>query len=332
MPELRQDPISDCWVIIAKNRNVRPHEYRKEASRVESIECPFCEGAESQTPGEILAYRTPESSPNGRGWRVRVVPNKFPALESFEDVSRIGESSDDLTHAVGVHEVIIESPRHIKSLSELSNQEAAEVFRAYRDRLCMLRNDRGLVYGLIFKNVGAAAGASVEHAHSQLMAMSFLPTTVQQKWQAAQQFYEQNKKCVFCDRARQEQSQRVRLVEVSRHCVAICPYASRFPYEMCVLPRSHQSHFELTSGQVLADLACLTRRLLAKLERVSEGIGYNYLIHTAPFDTGPVPYYHWHVEILPRLSTVAGFEWGTGCFINTVPPEEAAERLAQLEI
>lgn len=332
MPELRQDPISRCWVIIAKNRYVRPHEYHKVALRVESIQCPFCEGAESQTPGEILAYRDPESSPDGRGWRVRVVPNKFPALESFGDLSGLGKSSGDFTPAVGVHEVIIESPRHIKSLSELSSQEAAEVFRAYRDRLCSLRNENQLVYGLIFKNVGAAAGASVEHAHSQLMAISFLPATVQQKWQAAQEFHEQNKKCVFCDLARQEQTQRVRLVEISRYCVAICPYASRFPYEMCVYPRSHQSHFELTSGQVLEDLAGLMRRLLTKLERVSEGIGYNYLVHTAPFDTGPVPHYHWHVEILPRLSTTAGFEWGTGCFINTVPPEEAAERLAQLEI
>ena len=332
MPELRQDPISHCWVIIAKNRNERPREYQKVASRVASMECPFCEGSESQTPGEILAYRNPGSSPDGRGWQVRVVPNKFPALENVEDVAKLGESSGDLTPAVDVHAVIIESPRHIRSLSELSDQEAAEVFRAYRDRLGMLRNDKRLVYGLIFKNVGAAAGASVEHVHSQLMAIPFLPSTVQQKWQAAQQFYDQNEKCIFCERARQEQTRRVRLVEVSRHCVAICPYASRVPYEMCVYPRSHQSHFELTSDHVLADLACLMRRLLARLERVSEGIGYNYLIHTAPFDTGPVPHYHWHVEILPRLSMSAGFEWGTGCFINTVPPEEAAERLAQLEI
>jgi UDPglucose--hexose-1-phosphate uridylyltransferase len=227
----------------------------------------------------------------------------------------------------GVHEVIIESPRHVASLSDLTPDEARLTMVAYRERMCALQKVTGLRYALIFKNVGPEAGASLEHAHSQLVATPLIPRQVQQELAACRQWHRSRKVCFFCEVIADELAHHERLVAESEHFLAVCPYASRVPYEVWILPRQHQSHFERQTDQRLADLARFAQCLLRKLERIHEHLAYNYFLHTAPFGTRSLRHYHWHLEILPRLTTTAGFEWGGGYFINPVPPELAAANL-----
>lgn len=256
-----------------------------------------------------MAYRTLGSHAEEPGWRVRVIPNKYPAF--------------------GVHEVIVESPRHLISTTELSNAELVNVLTVYRDRLKVIREQPGIQFGMIFKNVGPAAGASIEHAHSQLVGLPMVPSVVADELDASRRYFDERHRCIYCDLIDREQAERVRLVVDSPSYVAFCPYAARFPFETWLLPRQHASHFEGLSDSQIPELAAALRRCIEKIERITGRPQYNYLIHSAPFDTGPQSHYHWHIEIFPRTTTIAGFEWGTGQFINPVPPEEAARLLCQ---
>ena len=330
MPELRQDPISGRWVIIAKGRAARPQEYRTKSTRIEQVACPFCEGQERMTPSETMAIRDHHTVADSPGWRVRVVPNRFPAVDKGSGVSYPADKVYVACQAIGVHDVIIESPRHIRSITELSDSEAREVFLVYRDRLGELKGDTRLAFGLVFKNVGDAAGASLEHIHSQLIATSIIPVHLRDEWQLAGEFYRQHGSCVFCEIVQRETSSHDRIVVDSPRFLAYCPFASRFPYEMCVLPKLHESHFEEMDDESNAELASVMRRLIGLLEATMDSCSYNYLIHTSPFDTESVAHYHWHIEVLPRSTNAAGFEWGTGYYINPVPPEEAALHFREL--
>lgn len=332
MPDLRKDPIVGRWVIIAKNRAKRPHEFLDgELRRPPSGFCPFCEGHEAHTPREIAAYRTSGTHRDRPGWRVRVVPNKFPALEIEGELNKRGEGMYDMMGGVGAHEVIIESPRHLQSTSELSDEAMAEVFWIYRERMLDLQKDRRLVYGLVFKNVGAAAGASLEHTHSQLIVTPIVPINVSEEIAGSQAFYRYRGRCVFCDMIEQELAGEGRIVFDSPGFVAFCPFAARFPFETWIVPTSHASHYESLSRGEADELARVMRRVMAKIETALDRPAYNYVIHTAPFDTPALDHYHWHIEIIPRVTKMAGFEWGTGFYINPVPPEEAATFMRELE-
>ena len=327
MSDLRKDPITGRWVIIAKNRGRRPHDFEPAPRRRQASFCPFCEGSESNTPGEVFAFRHAGSAPNGRGWRVRVVPNKFPALEIEDDLRCSPEGFYETMGGVGAHEVIIESPEHLVSTAELSDEQLGEVLLAYRERLVELRKDSRLVYGMIFKNAGAAAGASLEHTHSQLIATPILPSSVQEEISGSLEFFQREKRCVWCAMIQHEVSVRQRIAIETDGFLAFCPFAGRFPFEIWVLPKAHTSHFESIDDADLAELAHLMRQTIGNLETALEKPAYNYLLHTAPFDTEQLDHYHWHIEVFPRLTKTAGFEWGTGYYINPVPPEEAAEFL-----
>lgn len=331
MPDLRKDPIVGRWVIVAKSRARRPHDFDTSPVRRPSAFCPFCEGQEDKTPPEILAYRRPGSSPNGPGWRVRVVPNKFPALEIEGDLNKRGEGIYDMMRGVGAHEVIIESPRHLVSTAELSETELQEVLWAYRDRLTDLKRDRRLVYGMIFKNVGAAAGASLEHTHSQLIVTPIVPINVWEEMTGSLEFFNYRGRCVYCDMIHQELATEKRLVHDTPTFVAFCPFASRFPFETWILPKVHGSHFENIQPPGVEDLASVLRTVIMKLEAALDRPAYNYILHTAPFDTPELPHYHWHIEIMPSLTRPAGFEWGSGFYINPVPPEDAARFLREVD-
>ncbi|MCS7238315.1 MAG: galactose-1-phosphate uridylyltransferase [Thermoguttaceae bacterium] len=331
MPDLRKDPIVGRWVIVAKSRARRPHDFDTSPARRPGGFCPFCEGQEDKTPPEIIAYRRPGTPPNGPGWRVRVVPNKFPALEIEGDLNKRGEGIYDMMRGVGAHEVIIESPRHLISTAELSEPELQEVLWAYRDRLTDLKRDRRLVYGMVFKNVGAAAGASLEHTHSQLIVTPIVPINVWEEMTGSLEFYNYRGRCVYCDMIQQELATEKRLVHDSPTFVAFCPFASRFPFETWILPKVHGSHFENIQPAGVEDLASILRTVILKLEAALDRPAYNYILHTAPFDTQELPHYHWHIEIMPSLTRPAGFEWGTGFYINPVPPEEAARFLREVE-
>ena len=334
MPELRKDPIVGRWVIIAEDRANRPHDFEHAPipARHKDRFCPFCEGNEHATPDEIAAYRGHQSQSNGQGWRVRVVANKFPALHIEGDPHEHRDGMYDAMQGVGAHEVIIESPQHLISTSDLSDEQLCEVLWVYRDRLQDLKNDSRLVYGMIFKNVGAEAGASLEHSHSQLIGTPIVPINVWEEMTGSLNFHNQHGRCIYCDMIEQELAFEERLVMDTPDFLAFCPFASRFPFETWVLPKIHSSHYEeIDNGQV-EKLSGMFRRVIIKVEAALDRPAYNYIIHTAPFDTGPLKHYHWHIEVIPSLTKTAGFEWGTGFYINPMPPEKAAAFLREVSI
>jgi len=331
MPDLRKDPIVGRWVIVAKSRAKRPHDFQSTPRLNAGKFCPFCEGNEAHTPGEITAYRRSGSQSNREGWRIRVVPNKFPALEIEGDLNKRGEGIYDMMRGVGAHEVIIESPAHRLSTTDLSEEAVREVFWVYRDRLVDLKKDPRLVYGMIFKNVGSAAGASLEHTHSQLIVTPIVPINVWEEMSGSLEFYNYRGRCVFCDMIQQESASEKRVVVDTPRFLAICPFASRFPFETWILPKVHSSHYENIQKNEVEELATTIKQVIGKIEVALDGPAYNYIIHTSPFDSQQLPHYHWHIEIIPRLTKTAGFEWGTGFYINPVPPEEAAAFLRDVE-
>jgi UDPglucose--hexose-1-phosphate uridylyltransferase len=332
MPELRKDPIVGRWVIIATDRAKRPVAPKPEPQATESGFCPFCEGSEQTTPHEILAYRDRNSRPNERGWRVRVVPNKFPALQVEGDLNKRGEGIYDKMNGIGAHEVIIECPGHEVTLASLSEDNIREVLWVYRDRLVDLKKDPRLVYGMVFKNVGAAAGASIEHTHSQLIVTPIVPINVQEEMNGSLEFYNYRGRCIYCDMVHQEQSSDKRVVLDTPNFLTFAPFASRFPFETWILPKNHNSHYENIQKTEVDELGTVLKMVLSKLEQALDRPAYNYIIHTSPFDAQALTHYHWHIEIIPRLTRVAGFEWGTGFYINPVPPEQAAAYLKQTEV
>jgi UDPglucose--hexose-1-phosphate uridylyltransferase len=333
MSELRKDPILGRWVIIAHERAKRPHDFKVEVPPSDAHEvCPFCEGHEDKTPPEILAYRDPGSRANGPGWRTRVVANRFPALTIEGHLNKRGDGIYDVMEGIGAHEVIIESPAHHKSIASLPPERIREVVWVYRDRLLDLKRDHRLVHGMLFKNVGAAGGASLEHTHSQLIVTPIVPVSVWEEMTGALEFYNYRGRCIYCDIVSQELAGEKRVVYDSSCFTAICPFASRFPFETWIVPKTHSSHFENIPRPAVDDLGHVLHQVLNKLERALDNPAYNYIIHTAPFDHGEMPHYHWHIEVIPRLTKIAGFEWGSGFYINPVPPESAAGFLREVDV
>ncbi|MFQ5787399.1 MAG: galactose-1-phosphate uridylyltransferase [Thermodesulfobacteriota bacterium] len=327
MPELRREPVSGRWVIIATERYERPTDFKSKPQIIKSSFCPFCEGNEDKTPSEILAYRENGTEANTRGWRVRVVPNKFPALQIEGEQNKRGEGIYDMMNGIGAHEVIIESPKHIQSLTSLDNGNVEEILSCYRDRLIDLKKDKRFVYGLLFKNVGFSAGASLEHSHSQLIVTPIVPQLVANEMERAETFYKHRGRCLFCDIIQQEIDTNSRLIISADNFVVFAPFASRFPFETWILPKKHETHFENLQKFEIDELANVLKNTLVKLETALDFPPYNFIIHSTPFNINESEYYHWHIEIIPRLTNIAGFEWGTGFYINPMPPENAAEFL-----
>lgn len=329
MSELRRDPIIGRWVIISTERGKRPTDFPKESSNGSGGPCPFDPGNEGLTPSEILAYGEPGRHKNGPGWWLRVIPNKFPALGIEGQINRQGEGMYDKMNGIGAHEVIVETPDHTKSLADLSNKQVEDVLWAYRDRVMDLKRDIRFEYALIFKNSGRAAGATLAHAHSQLIATPVVPKRVREEVNGSKSYYDYKERCVFCDIIKQEISLDIRVVAENDDFVAICPFASRFPFEVWVLPKVHDSDFEDIQKHCSVNLASMLKGVLGKLKNVLEDPPYNFVIHNAPLKENKLPHYHWHIEIIPKLTSVAGFEWGSGFYINPTPPEEAAKFLRE---
>ena len=294
--------------------------------------CPLCPGNEAQTPTEILAYRPKGGAPNTSGWSLRVVPNKFPALQIEGELGREGLGLYDRMNGVGAHEVIIESPDHAGTLAMLTEKQLEDVFWAYRDRILDLRKDSRLRYVLIFKNHGAAAGATLEHTHSQLIALPIVPTSVLDEIDGCRAHYQDKERCIYCDIIRQEIADRTRVVGENAEFIALAPFAPRFPFEMWVLPKKHGSYFEESQKFQFEALARIFSDTLRRLDRALGTPPFNFILHTSPLHEKTGEFYHWHIEVMPKLTQVAGFEWGTGFYINPVPPEEAAAFLRDADI
>jgi UDPglucose--hexose-1-phosphate uridylyltransferase len=317
------------WVIIATERARRPSDFAHTREVRKKSECALCGGHENETPPEVLAYRPNGAQPNSPGWSVRVVPNKFPALRIEGELGRRGEGMFDLMNGIGAHEVIIETPDHTADLAELSEQQIEDVLWSYHDRVHDLKRDRRFRYILIFKNHGAEAGASLEHAHSQLIALPIIPLRVAQEVNGVREYHRHRERCVFCDLINQELDNPVRLVAQNDEFVTICPFAPRFPLETWILPKTHGGAFELITKHEYRNLARALRDILRRLNKVLDHPPYNYVIHSSPVSESVDSYYHWHIEVMPKLTKVAGFEWGTGFYINPVPPEDAARHLRE---
>lgn len=274
----------------------------------------------------MLSFRN-EGQAGQPGWRVRVVPNKFPALRVEGELLREGEGLFDKMTGVGAHEVIIETPDHQKSLPELPESQVLDVLWAFRSRVLDLRQDKRLYYAVLFKNHGEAAGATLEHSHSQLIALPVVPKTVKEELDGALAHYMLKERCIFCDIVRQETQAGTRVVIETARFAAIQPFAPRFPFETWIVPQKHESHFESTEPAALENFAWVLRETLRRLDKALERPAYNFIIHTAPMQEPAMRHYHWHVEIMPRLTKVAGFEWATGFHINPTSPEESAKYL-----
>ena len=328
MSELRKDPVTGRWVIISTDRRKRPSDFRLESVDIPpDPSCPFCEGHEQMTPREILAYRRSGSGPNTPGWELRVVPNQFPVLRVEGSLERQGEGLFDKMNGIGAHEVIIETPRHEQTLATMSDAAVEQVLWAFRERVQDLRQDRRFRYIIIFKNHGAAAGSSLDHAHSQLIALPIVPREVRDEVDGARAHYVNKERCVFCDIIRQEMTDTRRVIAETSDMIAVAPYAPRFPFETWLLPKRHQASYEDTPRHELASLARLLADILRRMNRALRNPPYNLLIHSAPLVEPAAEYYHWHVEIIPKLTKVAGFEWATGFYLNPTSPEEAAQVL-----
>ena len=328
MSELRKDPVTGRWVIISTDRRKRPTDFRLESVQIApDPSCPFCEGHEGMTPRELLAYRRNGSAPNTAGWDLRVVPNQFPVLRVEGSLDRQGEGLFDKMNGIGAHEVIIETPRHDETLATMSDAAIEQVLWSFRERVQDLKQDRRFRYIIIFKNHGAAAGSSLDHSHSQLIALPIVPREVRDEVDGARAHYQNKERCVFCDIIRQEMADGRRVIAETADMLAVAPYAPRFPFETWLLPKRHQPLYEDTPRHELASLARVLGDILRRMNRALRYPPYNLLIHSAPLAEPAADYYHWHVEIIPKLTKVAGFEWATGFYLNPTSPEEAAQVL-----
>ncbi len=331
MPELRKDPIVGRWVIIATERGKRPTDFVSPTyKRKVSGFCPFCAGNEYTTPEELYAIREPGSEPNGPGWSLRVVPNKFPALRPEGEPDREGLGLFDRINGVGTHEVIIESPDHLSSLATMERKAVENVLWAYYHRIQTLKKDPRFKYVLVFKNEGEVAGASLEHTHSQLIGLPIVPKLVKEELASAKKYFSLKERCIFCDMIVQETEATERIIIENEEFIAISPFASRLPFETWILPKVHTSSYRPTE-KGFSTLAEILQIVLQRLDRLLNIPPYNYIIHTSSFEDEDNEYYHWHMEIIPKLTKIAGFEWGTGFYINPTPPEVAARFMKEAE-
>lgn len=333
MPELRQNRFTKEWVIIATERAKRPEELvlKRESKVVASYvpTCPFCPGNEKLTPPEVM--RIPASATDGP-WSVRVVPNKFAALDRTLEPQRTVERSRSKISGFGVHDVIVESPDHSMVMALLPDVHAAEVLRCYRTRFQQLSRDERIAHITIFKNHGVDAGTSLEHPHSQLIAAPVISTQVRGRMLEALRHYDDFGECMFCTALQEELNEGTRIVIANKHFVVLEPFASPSPFLTHIYPRRHMASFGNISDEEIDDLAVVLRELLAKLYVGLKNPDFNYTIRTAPDELMGVKYYHWYMSVIPRLTRIAGFELGSGTFINTVLPEAAAEFLRNVKV
>lgn len=332
MAEIRQNPITKEWVIIATERAKRPDQFssRKEKKSPPAHDpgCVFCPGNEHLTPNE--AHRIPGADGN---WQVRVVPNKFSALSSAGELTRRNEGFLKRTvSGVGIHDVIIETPEHHKTTGLLSAAEVEAIIRCYKQRYFTVTEDPRVELVTIFKNHGEAAGTSLEHPHSQLIATPITSPQVRHRLEEALRWYDEFGECLFCQVLRSELEDEERIVVETDHFVSLVPYASLSPFHMWIFPRRHMASFGEIQPVEIADLGRNLQETLARLYYGLDNPDFNYTIRTAPSENRYVKYYHWYISLVPRLTKTAGFEIGTGFFINPTIPEKDAECLREVKL
>jgi UDPglucose--hexose-1-phosphate uridylyltransferase len=330
MPELRQNRVTKEWVVIATERAKRPEQLsvKRDIKPLPdySESCPFCGGNEAQAPPEVTHL-----DHNGQ-WQVRVVPNKFSALSREGEPTRKIERSKRTMNGVGVHDVVVEGRQHNLTTALLPEAHVANIFRMYKLRYDEVSKDARVQQVIIFKNHGGTAGASLEHPHSQLIGIPVISHQVRERFEQALRHYDEFGECVFCQMLKEELEEKSRIVIESEHFVAMEQFASPTPFGTHVHPKRHMASFGDINEDEVIDLARVMKQLLGKLYYGLENPDFNYSIRTAPAENAGVKYYHWYISVIPRLTKVAGFELGSGMFINVVLPEAAAEFLRNVKI
>ncbi len=328
MSILRQDPTTKDWVIIATDRGKRPDEFQKTIAQSDLLThdpaCPFCPGQENQTPPDILRY--PQDSL--LDWRVRVVSNKYAAVGLNVEPYRKEEGHFFREMGgVGHHEVIIETPQHHQRLSRMTTTDVELVLQASHERYCALKLDPQVKSIVLFKNHGERAGTSLIHPHSQIVGTPVAPLLVRKKYEVAISHFDDTGRCLYRDLVDEERSAEVRVLFESTRFIVFHPFASRVPFETWIAPKYDESTFGHVEPGHLAELADVLRRTLKTLDEALGDPDFNYILHSAPPEDETKHYFLWHIQILPRLTTIAGFELGSGIFINTILPEDAAIHL-----
>lgn len=337
MSEIRWDPLKGSWVIITRSRGRRPRDFILERDQINMDVCPFCYGHEERTTPEVFALRPNNSAPNTPGWQVRVIPNKYPVLGIEGNLDARAHGLYDVMNGLGAHEIVVENPDHERDLSDLAPQEIANVLRAWQNRLLDLRRDGRFRSVVIFKNHGVEAGASIPHSHSQVMALPVTPPRLATELHNCRDYFERKERCLICDLLQQELADGTGIIRDDGHFVVLSPYAASYPFELRILPRHHRHDFALLPDQELGWLAETLKETLTRLRNVLRDPPYNLVLQTAPPQHerygkptywSSLPYdFHWYLELVPRLTRVAGFERSTGFQINPTPPEEAAQFL-----
>lgn len=339
MPELRKDPIIGRWVIVSTERAKRPDNFSVSKESPPEGECYFCKGREDKTPPEIYSIRDKKSKPNGPGWELRVVPSIRPALRIEGNLDRRGQGIYDLMNGIGAHEIVIETPEHIANICDLPEASIIKIILTYIKRIKDLEKDKRFKYVLVFKNYGwNAGGGRINHSRSQLIATPVTPKRLKEELVGARKFFDFKDRCIFCDIINQEIESKHRIIYDADGIIAVAPFASRFPFETWIMPKKHSCDFINLAEDEIKNLALVLKVILTKLKLALNDPPYNYMLHTAPFrrrgragawrtiDQD----YHWHIEIIPRLTRTAGFEWGSGFYINPTPPEEATKFLREV--
>ncbi|NLB88026.1 MAG: DUF4931 domain-containing protein [Syntrophomonadaceae bacterium] len=325
MPELRKDLVRDAWVVIAKGRALRPNDFPINKNGIQfsgnKQVCPFCTGNEQQTPPEITAYRKENSLPNTPDCDVRTVPNKYSAFNLQEELIIVSDGINSSCTGVGQHEVIIETPEHGIELHDFTVERINLVFNMFKERYIALANDDRIKYIQIYKNRGIFAGASLEHSHSQILALPMVP----QVNKGLMKYYQEESRCLICDMIEQEMSAQERVIHIGEEFIVICPYAPRFAYEVWIVPIKHTQHFAEINDSQLEELALICQKMLKTLIACLDNPAYNIVINSAPVNNGEQEGYHWFMEINPRLIITAGVEVATGIYMNPVAPELAAQ-------
>ncbi|MCK5214621.1 MAG: galactose-1-phosphate uridylyltransferase [Candidatus Omnitrophica bacterium] len=334
MPELRKDPVIGRWVIIATERARRPGNFVDPQKNyfVDEEPCPFCHNADQ----EIYSIKGDDGQ-----WKVKVVASAQPLVKKEVQFNRHGHGLYDVVNSYGVNEIVIETPEHITNMADLDIHQIQHVIEAYKIRFKDIAKEPDLQYALAFKNYGwAAGGRRIGHSRSQIIATSINPLRVKEKLKGAKRHFDYHDRCLYCDLIRQEMSSGKRVVAETEHFIAITPFAPRFPFELTILPKEH--HCDFSQGIVghEEDLAKILKDILSRIKVGLEDPAYNYIIQTAPFNRLKrgdrwqtiKQDYHWHIEVLPRLSLAAGFEKGTGFYICPIPPEDTAEFLREVEV
>jgi len=344
MRELRRDPIIGRWVIIATERAKRPSDFvipPTSASPAKAKDCPFCEGHESMTPPEVFALRESNTKPNKPGWSIRVVPSISGFLDTKSDLDRHGKGVYDLMNGIGAHEIVIMTPEHGIDGRKLLDKQLESIVEVVVQRMKELRKDSRFKHALIFQNHGLVAGGSkLGHLHLQLISTPVTPKRVKEELAGAKRYFDYKDRCVFCDMIKQEIKEDKRVISSRDGFLAINPFCSRFPFETWILPEKHSCDFDTMEKPDMLGLGNMFKEVFYRMFKTLGDFPYNAILHTAPFRRSRKKAYwetiesdfHWHVEIMPRLTRIAGFEWGSGFYINSMPPEEACKFLKEIKL